>query len=151
MEQIISKQKGVLETKVGYCGGRTTNPSYEDVCKGGTGHAEMVEIIFDPKETSYREILKLFFKMHDASTLNQQGNDKGTQYRSAIFYVDEVQKHTALQMNERINTAGIYDDVVTTEVSKLEKFYIAEEYHQKYLKKMPWGYNCHVLRKDLKL
>lgn len=151
IEHLVRKQRGILATKVGYGGGQKLNPTYVDVCKGDTGHAETVEIIFDPKETNYRKILKLFFKMHDASTLNEQGNDKGTQYRSAILYVDEVQKHTALQIKQRINNSGIHDIAVTTEVTKLRQFYMAEEFHQKYLEKKPWGYNCHILRSELKI
>ena len=151
MEHLVTKQGGVLETKVGYGGGQKLNPTYVDICKGNTGHTEIVEIIFDPKEISYREILKLFFKMHDASTLNQQGNDKGSQYRSLILYVDEIQKYIALQMKQRINNSGIHSRPVTTEVSELKVFYMAEEQHQKYLQKTPWGYNCHVLRNDLKI
>jgi peptide methionine sulfoxide reductase msrA/msrB len=148
MEEIIRKIPGVIETKVGYTGGTTPNPTYKEVCTGRTGHAESVQIIFDPDKISYEKILDYFFRMHDPTTLNRQHNDIGTQYRSAIFYHSDAQKKTAEKMKERQEKSGYWKKPVVTEITKATEFYPAEEYHQDYLVKNPGGYTCHVLRPE---
>lgn len=141
MEEILRKIPGVVETEVGYIGGTTGKPTYERVHQGNTGHAEAVRIIFDPSKISYSDLLsKWFFKMHDPTTLNQQGNDKGTQYRSAIFYTSEAQKKTAEQAKSKVKGA-------VTQIVNAGEFTKAEDYHQDYLKKNPAGYTCHYMRK----
>ena len=146
MEEIIRKLPGVIDTKVGYTGGKTKNPTYKDICTGMTGHAEAVQIIFDPAKTSYEAVLKFFFRMHDPTTLNQQHNDRGTQYRSAIFYNSEDQKKTAERVIHEVNKSGKWKKPVVTEVTAASEFYDAEDYHQDYLVKNPGGYNCHFVR-----
>jgi peptide methionine sulfoxide reductase msrA/msrB len=146
MEEIIHKIPGVVKTTVGYSGGSTANPSYEDVCTGGTGHAEAVQIEFDSARLSYEELLNYFFRMHDPTTLNRQHNDVGTQYRSAIFYTSESQKQTAEKVKARWDKSGKFSRPITTEITAAGEFYPAEEYHQNYLVKHPGGYTCHVLR-----
>ena len=146
MEEIIRKIPGVIETKVGYTGGNLPNPTYKLVCSGLTGHAEAVQIAFDPSKISYEEVLGYFFRMHDPTTLNRQHNDIGTQYRSAIFYQFDEQKQTAERVKERVNKSGKFKKPVVTEITKATEFFSAEDYHQKYLVKNPGGYNCHILR-----
>jgi peptide methionine sulfoxide reductase msrA/msrB len=146
MEEIIRKIPGVIKTTVGYSGGTTANPNYEEVCTGGTGHAEAIQVEFDSSLLSYEELLNYFFRMHDPTTLNRQHNDVGTQYRSAIFYNSEAQKQTAEAVKARWGKAGKFNRPITTEITAAGKFYSAEEYHQKYLVKHPGGYTCHVLR-----
>jgi peptide methionine sulfoxide reductase msrA/msrB len=146
MEEIIRKIPGVIKTTVGYSGGTTANPTYEEVCTGSTGHAESIEVVFDPSKLSYEGLLDYFFRMHDPTTLNQQHNDRGTQYRSAIFYTSEEQKQTAERVKMRWDKSGKFDRPIVTEIAPATKFYSAEEYHQKYLVKNPGGYTCHVLR-----
>ena len=146
MEEIIRKIPGVLETSVGYTGGTVPNPTYKLICTGITGHAEGVQIAFDPTKISYEELLGYFFRMHDPTTLNRQHNDVGTQYRSAIFYHSEEQKQTAERVKERVNKSGKWKKPVVTEITKASTWWPAETYHQKYLIKNPGGYNCHVLR-----
>jgi peptide methionine sulfoxide reductase msrA/msrB len=146
MEEIIHKIPGVIKTSVGYSGGTTGDPTYEEVCTGGTGHAESVQIEFDSARLSYEELLNYFFRMHDPTTLNRQHNDIGTQYRSAIFYTSEAQKKTAEAVKAKWDKSGKFSRPVTTEITAAGKFYPAEEYHQKYLVKHPGGYTCHVLR-----
>jgi peptide methionine sulfoxide reductase msrA/msrB len=146
MEEIIRKIPGVLKTTVGYCGGTTANPSYEEVCTGGTGHAESIQVEFDSARLSYEELLNYFFRMHDPTTLNRQHNDVGTQYRSAIFYTSESQKQTAETVKARWDKSGKFNRPIRTEITAAGKFYPAEEYHQQYLIKHPGGYTCHVLR-----
>ena len=146
MEEIIRKIPGVIKTTVGYSGGTTANPTYEEVCTGGTGHAESVEIEFDSTRLSYEELLNYFFRMHDPTTLNRQHNDVGTQYRSAIFYTSEAQKKVAEAVKARWDKSGKFKRPITTEITAAGKFYSAEDYHQKYLVKHPGGYTCHVLR-----
>ena len=126
----------------GYSGGARANPSYEQVCSGATGHAEVVQLRFDPSVTSFREILQVFFATHDPTTLNQQGGDKGTQYRSVIFYHSEAQKQTADEIINEINKAGVLDNPVVTEVSPLDKFYPAEDYHNNYYQSNPTQQYC---------
>jgi peptide methionine sulfoxide reductase msrA/msrB len=146
MEEIIRKIPGVSKTTVGYSGGKTTNPTYEEVCTGGTGHAEAIEVVFDPARLSYASLLDYFFRMHDPTTLNRQHNDVGTQYRSAIFYTNEEQKETAERVKAKLEQEKKFNRPITTEITRASKFYSAEEYHQKYLVKHPGGYTCHVLR-----
>lgn len=146
VEELIRKLPGVIETSVGYTGGFTSDPTYNDVKKGNTDHAEAVQIIYDPKKISYEEILTYFFRLHDPTTKNQQGNDRGTQYRSAIFVHNEEQKKIALQVKEKVQKSGKWKNPVVTEIVEAKKFYPAEEYHQDYLQKHPDGYTCHYLR-----
>ena len=146
VEEILRKLPGVVQTRVGYTGGAIHNPIYEQVKKGDTGHAETVEVVFDKTKISYEEILGYFFRLHDPTTLNRQGNDVGTQYRSAIFYHDEVQHQTALKVKEKVQRSGKWKQPVVTAIVPAGSFYKAEEYHQKYLQKHPDGYTCHYLR-----
>lgn len=146
VEEILRKIPGVQKTTVGYSGGKVANPTYQEVCTGTTGHAEALEIVFDPTKLSYEELLGYFFRMHDPTTLNRQHNDVGTQYRSAIFYTSEAQKQTAEMVKAKLEAAKKFVRPITTEITPASKFYPAEEYHQKYLVKNPGGYNCHVLR-----
>lgn len=128
--------KGVIKTTAGYTGGNMKNPSYEDVCSGTTGHAEAVQVEFDPKQISYEELLKVFWKIHDPTQLNKQGPDVGAQYRSAIFYHDESQKNAALKSKETMQKSEQYRyEIIATEIKKATEFYQAEEYHQKYFDK----------------
>ena len=146
MEEIIRKIPGVVKTTVGYTGGTTPDPSYEDVCTGTTGHAESIQIVFDSTRLGYESLLDYFFRMHDPTTLNRQHNDVGTQYRSAIFYTSDEQRQTAERVKTRWDKSGKFNRPITTEITAAAKFYPAEEYHQKYLVKNPGGYTCHVLR-----
>lgn len=147
MEDILRDVPGVLETEVGYEGGRTKNPTYEDVKKGDTGHAESVRVVFDPAKLSYADLLeKWFFRMHDPTTKNRQGNDRGTQYRSAIFVLDAEQRRVAEAVKKKVNASGKWDDPVVTEIVDAGPFTPAEAYHQDYLEQNPDGYTCHFLR-----
>jgi methionine-S-sulfoxide reductase len=146
VEEILRSFPGVIETSVGYTGGLTQNPIYQEVKKGSTGHAEAIRVVFDPKKVTYEEILGHFFRLHDPTTLNRQGNDIGTQYRSAIFYSDEEQHQAALRVKEKIQKSGKWKKDIVTEIVKASDFYPAEEYHQDYLQKNPGGYTCHYLR-----
>jgi peptide methionine sulfoxide reductase msrA/msrB len=148
MEEILRGIPGVLKTTVGYTGGRTANPTYAEVCTGKTGHAEAVEIVFDPAALSYEKLLDFFFRMHDPTTLNRQHNDVGSQYRSAIFYTSEAQRITAERVLARWDKSGKFPRRIVTEITKAGPFYDAEEYHQDYLKKHPDGYTCHYLRPE---
>jgi peptide-methionine (S)-S-oxide reductase len=132
LEAVFDEMEGVVSVESGYTGGHVANPSYKDVCMGTTGHAEVVRVTFDPAITSYREILQVFFTIHDPTTLDRQGNDVGTQYRSAIFYHSEAQKKTAEEVIAELNKAEIYDGPIVTEVVAEEPFYVAEDYHQQY-------------------
>ncbi|MDG0817642.1 peptide-methionine (S)-S-oxide reductase MsrA [Bdellovibrio svalbardensis] len=146
MEEVYRTIPGVLKTEVGYTGGAVVNPTYEQVSRGGTGHAESLRVEFDPKKISYQEILKIFFRMHDPTSLNRQGNDIGTQYRSEIFYLNSAQKEDAEKVIYLVNQAKKWPSPVVTKLEPAKKFYPAEEYHQKYLVKNPHGYNDHYLR-----
>jgi methionine-S-sulfoxide reductase len=146
VEEIIRAIPGVTNTTVGYTGGTIENPTYNIIKLGTSNHAETVEIEFDPSKVTYTQILNYFFRLHDPTTLNQQGNDKGTQYRSVIFYHSEEQKKAALDAIEKLNAAKKWPKPVVTQVVAATKFYPAEEYHQDYLKKNPNGYTCHWLR-----
>src|SRR5262249_46511033 len=145
MEEIIRKLPGVIETQVGYSGGGLANPSYEQVCSGSTGHAESIQIVFDPDKINYAKLLDYFFRMHDPTTKNRQHNDVGTQYRSAIFYTSEEQRRAAERVKAEFDRSGRFRSPIVTEISAATPFYSAEEYHQKYLVKHPDGYTCHRL------
>jgi len=145
-EEFFRKIPGVMETQVGYTGGTVTNPKYDDTHDGHTGHAESVEIKFDPSKVSYQKLLDQFFKMHDPTTLNRQGNDTGSQYRSAIFYHSEEQKKQALEFKAKVEKSKAWKAPIVTEISEAKKFWPAEDYHQKYLVKNPGGYDNHYLR-----
>lgn len=146
MEEILRQLPGVIKTTVGYSGGKTADPTYKEVCTGATGHAEAIEVVFDPARLSYEGLLGYFFRMHDPTTLNRQHNDVGTQYRSAIFYTSEGQKKIAESVKAKLEQAKKFNRPITTEITAASKFYSAEDYHQKYLVKNPGGYTCHVLR-----
>jgi peptide methionine sulfoxide reductase msrA/msrB len=147
MEDILRKIPGVLQTDAGYTGGTTPAPGYEAVHTGDTGHAESVRILFDPSVLSYSDLLEhWFFRMHDPTTKNRQGNDRGSQYRSAIFFTTPEQRQTALAVIERVNASKKWKDPIVTEVTAASPFTRAEEYHQHYLEKNPGGYTCHYLR-----
>jgi len=137
LEAVYDELKGVESVESGYMGGKTENPSYEDICSGQTGHAEVVQIGFDPKIVSFKEILEVFFVIHDPTTLDRQGNDVGTQYRSAIFYHSAEQKAAAEQVIANLNAGRIYNDPIVTEVAPVSKFYLAEHYHQEYFQRNP--------------
>jgi methionine-S-sulfoxide reductase len=145
-EEFFAKLPGVISTQVGYTGGKTENPRYSGMHDGHTGHAESVEVIFDPSRISYEKLLDLFFKMHDPTTLNRQGNDVGTQYRSAIFYHSDQQKTAAINLKEKVEKSGAWHGPITTEISAAGKFWRAEEEHQHYLARNPGGYDNHYLR-----
>ncbi len=131
-EAIFKRLKGVKSVNPGYTGGVNENPTYQEVCSGTTGHAEAIQIEFNPKEISYEKLLEVFFALHDPTTLNRQGSDTGTQYRSAIFYQTEKQKQTAESVKTRLDQSGHYPDKIVTEIVPFLKFYIAENYHQNY-------------------
>lgn len=146
MEEILRKLPGVIETTVGYTGGKTERPTYKQVCTGTTGHAEAVQISFDPQKISYEQLLGYFFRMHDPTTRNRQHNDVGTQYRSAIFYHNEAQRQAAEKVKAQVDQSGKWKQPIVTEITPAGEFWPAEDYHQDYLQKNPGGYNCHFLR-----
>jgi peptide methionine sulfoxide reductase msrA/msrB len=145
VESLFKQTKGVVETTVGYTGGTTPDPIYRLVCTGITGHAEAVQVKFDPSVVSYEELLSLFWRMHDPTTKNRQGPDVGTQYRSAIFYHNEEQRKAAERSKEEFDRTGVYVNKATTQIVPASTFYAAEEYHQDYFEKQGGG-ACHVLR-----
>jgi peptide-methionine (S)-S-oxide reductase len=147
MQDLIRRLPGVVSTRVGYTGGDVVNATYRN---HGT-HAEAIEIVFDPKTVSYREILEFFFQIHDPTTRNRQGNDRGTSYRSAIFYTSDEQKRTAEQIIAEINASGVWPGKVVTELAPAGAFWEAEPEHQDYLEHYPNGYTCHFVRPDWKL
>jgi peptide-methionine (S)-S-oxide reductase len=142
LEELIRKEPGVIATQVGYSGGEVKHPTYEN----HRGHAEAVEIEYDEEKTSFTKLLDFFFQVHDPTTLNRQGNDMGSSYRSVIFYESEVEKLEAEQMIKIVNRSGRWENPVVTTLEPLTKFYPAEDYHQKYLQKNPGGYSCHYKR-----
>lgn len=146
MQEILRAIPGVVSTRVGYTGGTVPNPTYDLVCSGLTGHAESVEITFDPGKLTYEKLLDFFFRMHDPTTLNRQHNDAGTQYRSAIFYHSEEQRETAERVRAAVDKSGKWPNPVATQIVQASRFYEAEQYHQDYLQKHPDGYTCHFLR-----
>jgi methionine-S-sulfoxide reductase len=147
MEDLVRQIPGVVETEVGYTGGTTQNATYNIVKTGGSGHAESLKIVFDPKRLTYRHLLFEFFRMHNPTTRNQQGNDVGSQYRSAIFYLNEEQQRTAEEVIKTVDASGDWKAKVVTEVVPFKDFWRAEDYHQKYLIKNPGGYTCHYVRR----
>lgn len=144
LEEQIRREPGVVDTTVGYTGGEVADPTYEN----HRGHAEAVEVTYDPKKTSYRKLLDLFFRIHDPTTLNRQGNDIGSSYRSAIFYRDTEEKREAERFIEIVNNSKRWPALVVTTLEPLEKFYPAEDHHQDYLRKNPGGYTCHTIYFD---
>jgi methionine-S-sulfoxide reductase len=146
MEEILRNIPGVLETAVGYTGGATEAPNYQQICTGTTGHAEAVRIVFDPARLTYEALLGYFYRMHDPTTLNRQHNDIGTQYRSAIFFTSDEQKAVAAKVTETVGKSGRFKKPIVTQIVPATEFFNAEDYHQKYLVKNPGGYNCHILR-----
>ena len=151
VEELFRKREGVIDTKVGYIGGKgDVKPTYALISLGITNYAESVEITFDPTKTNYEKILKFFFQIHDPTTLNRQQNDVGKQYRSEIFYLSNEQKNIAEDVIQQANKSGVFDGDVVTQISKAQRFYDAEDYHQDYLEKNPYGYTCHHAREDWK-
>ena len=149
-QAIFERLKGVESAVAGYSGGTTANPTYEQVCTGKTGYAEVCQVIYDPKIISYDELLKVFWKTHDPTTLNRQGADVGTQYRSVIFYHNEDQKKKAEYYKDELNKSGAWKDPIVTEISPFTKFYEAENYHQDYFEKNPnQGYCAFVIAPKL--
>ncbi len=144
MQDLIRKLPGVVSTRVGYTGGEVANATYRN---HGT-HAEAIEIWFDPSKLSYRRLLEFFFQIHDPTTLNRQGNDRGTSYRSAIFYTSEQQKAVAEETIADVNASGLWPGKVVTEVTPAGPFWEAEPEHQDYLERIPWGYTCHYPRPE---
>ena len=142
VESVFDSLKGVESVESGYSGGHTENPTYQEVCSETTGHAEVVNVNFDPNEVSYADVLRVFFSVHDPTTLNRQGNDVGSSYRSAIFYHTDQQKQTAEEVIKEVTTEGVYDDPIVTEVKAFDKFYIAEDYHQEYFANNPTQPYC---------
>jgi peptide-methionine (S)-S-oxide reductase len=145
LEAVFERLEGVEKVVSGYAGGRVPDPSYELVCSGLTGHAEVVQITFDPSVLPYRELLEIFFAFHDPTTLNRQGNDVGTQYRSAIYYHSPEQERTAREVIEQLRRDGTWDDPIVTEVTPLDRFYPAEEYHQQYFQRNPTRMYCQAV------
>jgi len=147
-QKFFNKQfkDGIVKSAVGYLGGNTKNPSYKDVCTGKTGHAEVLQLQFDASKVNYADLVRFFFRMHDPTTLNRQGNDAGTQYRSAVFYHSPEQKTVAEQVKEEMEKSGKFSSKITTEIAAASEFYIAEDYHQDYLEHNPSGYCNHHLR-----
>jgi peptide-methionine (S)-S-oxide reductase len=137
LEAVFDDLKGVLSVESGYSGGTVVNPSYQAVCTGATGHAEVVRVEFDPQVISFADLLRVFFSIHDPTTLNRQGADVGTQYRSAIFYHDDDQKQTAQEVIRELGAADLWPDPIVTEVSALVNYYPAEDYHQEYFANNP--------------
>ena len=147
MQELLRDYKGVISTRVGYSGGDVPNATYRN---HGT-HAEAVEVVFDPAKISFRTILEFFFQIHDPTTLNRQGNDRGMSYRSAIFYTSEEQKRVAEDTIADVNASGLWPGKVVTEVAPAGPFWEAEPEHQDYLQRIPYGYTCHWVRQDWKL
>jgi len=144
VEYYFQKAKGVISTRVGYTGGHKVNPTYKEVCSGSTGHAEAIEVTFDPSETTYEDLARLFFEIHDPTQVNRQGPDIGEQYRSAIFYLDEEQKAIAEKLIQILKDKGYK---IATETRKAEQFWAAEKYHQDYYENTGKQPYCHVYQK----
>ena len=145
LEAVYTQLKGVVKSVSGYSGGNVAKPSYREVCSGSTGHAEVVQVTFDPRQISYKDLLEIFFTIHDPTTLNRQGNDVGTQYRSAIFYHNPEQKALAEQVIQEVAREHIWDRPIVTEIVPFTGFYPAEEYHQDYFKLHPTQPYCQVV------
>ena len=142
VELTFQKTKGVTSTSVGYSGGTTHNPTYEEVCTGRSGHAEVVQVEFDPSIVSYEELLDVLWGCHDPTTLNRQGPDRGTQYRSAIYYHSPEQEASAMALKAKADKSGRFSSPIVTEITSASEYYMAEDYHQKYLEKRGMG-SCH--------
>jgi peptide-methionine (S)-S-oxide reductase len=150
VEAVFQDLKGVINVESGYSGGKIKNPSYKEVCSGLTGHAEVAKITYNPEIISYETLLSVFFKTHDPTTLNYQGNDHGSQYRSAIFYTNDFQKETAKKIIAELNAENAYPKPIVTEVTKFDVFYKAEDYHQNYYNQNPnQGYCQYVIQPKL--
>jgi peptide-methionine (S)-S-oxide reductase len=147
VQDLVRRQTGVVSTRVGYTGGSNAHPTYRD----HPGHAEAIEIVYDPAQTDYRTLLEYFFQIHDPTTRNRQGNDRGTSYRSAIFYLNDQQKRIACDTIADVDASGLWPGPVVTEVSPAGEFWEAEPEHQDYLERYPSGYTCHYLRPEWKL
>ena len=145
LEAVFEQLRGVKQVVSGYSGGRVPNPGYKQVCRGNTGHAEVVQITFDPEVITYRQLLQVFFDVHDPTTLNRQGGDVGPQYRSVIFYHDEEQRKTAEDVMKALGKEGRWNDPIVTELTPLEAFYEAEDYHQEYYRENPVQPYCRVV------
>ena len=146
VEALVRTLRGVLETTVGYTGGILENPTYRDICSGDSGHAEAVRVVYDPTTIGYDTIVRYFFRLHDPTTANRQGNDVGTQYRSAIFYHSEAQQQIARAVRDELAASGKWQRPIVTEIVRAQPFYPAEDEHQDYLQKHPNGYSCHYVR-----
>lgn len=142
LEAVFDELKGVESVESGYSGGHTQQPNYRDVCTGATGHAEVVQVRFDPSRLSYLDLLNVFFAIHDPTTVNRQGADSGTQYRSAIFYHDPGQRQIAEQLIRELNEQRIWDKPIVTEMAQFEMFHVAEDYHQEYFARNPFQPYC---------
>ena len=149
VEEAFLKVPGVVSTTVGYAGGKTENPTYNEVCSGRTGHAEAIEIIYDSEKADYDQLLEVFWAVHDPTQVNRQGNDVGTQYRSVIFYHDTEQEKKAEKSIKKLERSKIFRTPIATEIMPADKFWSAEDYHQKYLQMNPGGY-CHVNMNQVK-
>jgi peptide-methionine (S)-S-oxide reductase len=145
LEAVYKELRGVGRVVSGYAGGHVPDPTYTQVCAGTTGHAEVVQVTFDPAAVSYRELLEVFFTIHDPTTLNRQGADVGTQYRSAVFYHSPAQRETAEQVIAELTAEGVWDAPIVTEVVPLETFYLAEDYHQDYFERNPFQPYCRAV------
>ena len=145
LDAVYRDVRGVESVVSGYAGGQTPNPSYEQVCSGRTGHAEVVQLTFDPAVVSFRELLEVFFTIHDPTTPNRQGADVGTQYRSVIFYQSPEQEHTAREVVQNITNEGIWRNPIVTQIEPLERFYPAEGYHQNYFERNPYQPYCQMV------
>lgn len=151
VEELFSRLNGVKDVVSGYTGGELANPTYEDICTGTTGHAEVVRIEFDPNIIEYKDLLNFFWRIHDPTTLNSQGYDNGTQYRSVIFYHSQEQQEIAITSKAQRDSSGLHEDVIVTQIIPAEKFYPAEDYHQDYYQKKYQGATgpiCHFLRPE---
>lgn len=146
VDKILRSIPGITKTEVGYAGGTTKNPTYQEVCTGATDHAEVVLVEFDPAVISYAGVLDVFFRLHDPTTLNRQHNDVGTQYRSVIFTYSDEQKEVALNVIKELEEKRVFKNPIVTQVMTAPEYFSAEAYHQDYLIKNPHGYMCHVLR-----
>jgi peptide-methionine (S)-S-oxide reductase len=144
-EAVFGELRGVASVMPGYAGGSIKNPTYEQVCSGTTGHAEVIRIEFDPRQITFRELLTVFFATHDPTTLNRQGNDAGPQYRSIILYASDAQKQEAEKFINELNDSSVYGKPIVTEVKPLGEFYEAEEYHRKYYENQPYQPYCQII------
>ena len=147
-EAVFERVRGIIQVQSGYCNGTALQPTYEQVCTGRTGHNEVVRLTFDPAVISVQQILQIFFAIHDPTTLNRQGNDVGSQYRSVIFYTSEAQRDMALATIEDVNASGLWPGKAVTEVVPAGDFWPAEREHQDYLERIPEGYTCHFPRAE---